>query len=191
AAVAATMGDDAEGAAMVAAILHLDEGAGALRKAGGEMRRVLAHSHDVGDAHFGLAPAPVPARRRGERAGAKRGGIELLAISYDPIHLRHRREALGLDLRGAAGDADARVGPRAARLADRLAGLAHRLVGDGATVDDDEIILVASKRAHRLALGRVETAAQGDDLRPAHPPSPSASSPEKTWVAGPLMRIVP
>ena len=54
AAVPAAVGDDAEGAAMVAAVLHLDERPRPLGEAGDEMRRRLAHRHDVGDADFAL-----------------------------------------------------------------------------------------------------------------------------------------
>ena len=46
---------------MVAAILHLDEGARALGEAGDEVRRRLAHRHDVGDAD--VAPAAAGERR--------------------------------------------------------------------------------------------------------------------------------
>ena len=65
--------------------------------------------------------------------------------------------------------------------ADRLAGLPNRLVGDGAAIDDDRII--AGQRTHRLALGEVQPATEGD--RPgAHQPNCSRSiSPLKTCVA--------
>ena len=46
---AAAERDDAEGAAMVAALLHLHEGAGAAGELGDQMRRGLARRHDVGD----------------------------------------------------------------------------------------------------------------------------------------------
>ena len=72
------------------------------------------------------------------------------------------------------------------RAADRLAGLAHRLVGDGAAVDDDRI--VAGERAHRLALGEVEPAAEGDRLG-ASGERLQVDLALNTWVAGPRMRI--
>jgi len=43
---------------MVATILHLDEGAGALGEAGDEVRRGLAHRHDVGDNDLNLSRHP-------------------------------------------------------------------------------------------------------------------------------------
>src|SRR3546814_7761010 len=52
AAVSASVGDDAEGAAMVAAILHLDKGARALREAGDEMRGGRLDRHDIGNPGF-------------------------------------------------------------------------------------------------------------------------------------------
>src|SRR3712207_8029059 len=42
--------DDTEGAAVVAAVLHLDEGARATLQAFDHVRRRLAHAHDVVDA---------------------------------------------------------------------------------------------------------------------------------------------
>ena len=45
----------------------------------------------------------------------------------------------GIDLRGAAGDDDARLGTFAGDAADRLARLALGLGGDGAGVDDDGV----------------------------------------------------
>ncbi len=50
AAVAASERDDAECAAVVAAVLHLDKRAGVFGKGVGELRRGFAHRHDVGDA---------------------------------------------------------------------------------------------------------------------------------------------
>ncbi len=49
--IAAAVGDDAEGAAVIAAVLHLHVGAGAFGEAVDQMRRGFAHAHDVGDEH--------------------------------------------------------------------------------------------------------------------------------------------
>src|SRR5687768_13620492 len=70
-------------------------------------------------------------------------------------------------------------------LADCLAGLTNRLVGDRAAVDDDEVVLARGERPHRLALGGIEAAAEGDDFD-AH----KSISPVKTWAAVPLMRTL-
>ena len=51
--IAAAIGDDAKGAAVIAAVLHLHECPGqALGESVQQMRRHLAHRHDVGDRDF-------------------------------------------------------------------------------------------------------------------------------------------
>jgi len=55
-------------------------------------------------------------------------------------------EALRIDLGGAAGDHDARIGPLAPCAANRLSGLAHRLLGHRAGVEDDEIVVACGAR---------------------------------------------
>src|SRR5579859_5295092 len=151
------------------------------------MRRGAVGCHDVRDAELCV--------RRGDEAP----GLALLAVADHGGDLGHRRKALGLDLRRAAGDENARVGAAAGGTADFLPGLLHRLGRHRAAVDDDEIVLIAGECAHRLALRRVEAAAQRDDFGPAHAPNPSpnaspnasrSSSPVKTWVAGPVIRMV-
>ena len=81
-------------------------------------------------------------------------------IAEDEIDLGHVRECVGLGLRGAAGDDDARVGVFAARAADRLPRLAHGFGGDGAGVDEDRVgepglfgALLASRRTRRCSGG--------------------------------------
>ena len=84
---------------MVAAVLHLDEGAGARAEAVDQRVRGLAHRHDVVDGH---------ARAVGETQAAENLRVHLLGVADDAIDLRHGGEAPGLDLRGAAGDDEAR-----------------------------------------------------------------------------------
>jgi hypothetical protein len=102
--------------------------------------------------------------------------LKFLPVADHTAHLGHAGERFRLHLGGAAGDDHPRLGPAALGAADRLAGLAHRLVGDGAAVDDDQIVLAGRQGTHRLAFGHVEPAAESDDLRPAH----RSISPEKT-----------
>ena len=117
----AAVGDDAERAAVVAAVLHLHEGAGAVRQALDHVRGGFAHAHDVVDADLLLAGhAEV-------RHAAIGVGGQLLRIAEDEVDLRHGGEGRGLGLRGAAGHDDAPLRMLAARLADRLARLPHRL----------------------------------------------------------------
>ena len=139
--IAAAIGDDAEGAAMIAAVLHLHEDA---RQAGLEafeqMRRHLLDRHDVG------RPRSSRCRRcRSRRAIERRARVpprlaaHLVVIADDAIDLGHVGEHLGLGLRRAAGDDDPRSGPFALDPADRLPRLRHRFVGHRAAVDHDGI----------------------------------------------------
>ncbi len=143
---------------MVAAVLHLQEGAGAVAIAVDEVARRLTHRHDVVDEHDAI------------RAPAERGpglGPQLFVIADHGIDFRHRGEGLRIDLRRAAGDDDGGARIFAPRPADLLARLANGLVGDCTGVDDDRAIETCSvgKTAHRLAFGEVEAAAKGDDAR--------------------------
>ena len=124
--VAAGEGDDAEGAAVVAAILDLDEGARPSREAGDRGRRALAGGRDVVDPQ---------ARRR----GCKARGIELLAVAEHGIDLRHGGEGLRRELRGAAGDDDAGAGSAPAGAANRLARLSFGFRRHRAGVDDHSV----------------------------------------------------
>src|SRR3546814_1215014 len=74
AAVAAAIGNDAEGAAVVAAVLHLDEGARPAGEARDEVTRSLGHRHDVVDAHR-LAGCAEAAR------------VQLLAVADHPVEI--------------------------------------------------------------------------------------------------------
>src|ERR1700736_102081 len=58
--VAAAIGDDAKGAAMVATVLHLDEGSRPTVHALDEMERRLADGHDVVDADLRRIAVEVP-----------------------------------------------------------------------------------------------------------------------------------
>ena len=120
--------NDAERAAVIAAVLHLHVGARARSEAVDEMSGRLAHAHDVVDLH---------ALGAGGRKPGERLRPHLLGVADDVIDFAQRCKALGLDLRGAAGDDDARRRVLAAQPADGLRRLAHGLGGDGASVDDD------------------------------------------------------
>src|SRR5579883_1951540 len=88
--VATAEGDDAESAAVVAALLHLDEAAHAALEAVDEMRRRLPHGHDVvnGDPRAGRAVALH---------------AELREVAEHLVDLGHSGVALGRDLRRATG----------------------------------------------------------------------------------------
>ena len=121
---------------MVAAVLHLHEGAGAAFEPVDQMRGGLLHRHDVVDRDLLLA-ADAERGRIEHVAGRAPGlGVELLFVADDAADVRQRDERVRLDLRGAAGDHDARVRPLARDPADRLLRLPHRLGRHRAGVDD-------------------------------------------------------
>ena len=86
--IAAAIGDDAEGAAMVAAVLHLDEGARAALDGVDHMAGGLAHRKDVVDARLlGVVDAEIRQRAIGMR-------LQLLLIAEHEIDLVHGGEIL-------------------------------------------------------------------------------------------------
>ena len=134
---------------MVAAVLHLDEGAGAAGKTLDQMRGGLLDRHDVVDERLRrIGKAEVGAGLRPRRAA------ELFRVAEHAIGLGHGREGLRLGLRRAAGDDDLRRRPLAAQRPDRLPRLAHCFRGDGAGVDHHR---VAQAGALRLAADHFRT----------------------------------
>ena len=101
----ATERNDAEGAAVIAAVLHLHVGACARAEAVDQMPGGLAHAHDVVD----LNPLGGGGRELSERLGP-----DLLGVADDVVDLGKRGKALRLHLGRAAGDDDARLGVLAA-----------------------------------------------------------------------------
>ena len=81
-----------------------------------------------------MSATGIRGRSRGAQARSSRRR-SFSALPSTLVDLGHGGEAGGLDLRGAAGDDDARLGLLARAPADRLAGLALGLGGDGAGVD--------------------------------------------------------
>ena len=191
--IAAAIRDDAEGAAVVAAILHLHEGTRAPLEAVDEMRGRLPHRHDVVDCDLFLG---------GEAEGCSRQNIamllpglraDLLLVAQHQCDLRHVGEGFGFGLRRAARDHDGRVGMLALELADRLARLPHRLRRDRARIDDDHIGKPGRLRlaADHLRLIGVEPAAEGDDID-AHwvaltSNSAGSNLPSYSYATGPVI----
>ena len=191
--IAAAKGNDAEGATMIAAVLHLHEYARQARlESFQQMRRHLAHRHDVGDrnlfARLKAKPGAVECRPRALPGLSP----HLVAIADDAIDLCHAGEHFGLCLGGAAGDDDPGRGPFALEPADRLPRLCNGLVGDGATVDEDGVgeTRAFGLDAHHLGLEGIETAAKGDDFDAHATEANSAGSkrPSYSKVAGPVIR---
>ena len=126
------------------------------------MGRGFAHRHDVIDADTLLAADP--------EGTAEAFALELFFIAEHEIDFAHLGKALGIDLRGAAGDDDARVRIVASGLADRLARLTCRFRRHRASIEDDRILEAAfvDLGAHDFRLIDIEPAAEGDDARFAH-----------------------
>ncbi len=82
--VAAAVGDDAEGAAVVAAVLHLDVGARAVLQAVDQVAGGFPHAHDVVDPH---------AHRLGLRCVGP--GLALFRIAQHEVDLGHAGEGGG------------------------------------------------------------------------------------------------
>ena len=100
---------------MIAAVLHLHEHPRlAILKSFHEVRRHFADRHDVDDRYLFAAS---DAERSGEvERGAGRApgrALHLVVIADDAIDFGHGRKHLGLDLRSAAGNDDARSRPLA------------------------------------------------------------------------------
>ncbi len=152
--IAAPKGNDAEGAAMIAAVLHLHIGARPRAETVDQVAGGFRHGHDVIDLHpLGLADEIG-------RQARPCLGLHLFGIADDQIDLGHGGESLGLGLRGAAGHDQPRVGVFAAQAADFLPGLAHGLGGHGAGVDDRPRRsarlappVLSSPRSHRRSAG--------------------------------------
>ena len=162
--IATAIGDDAERAAVVAAILHLHEGARAALDGVDHMRRGLGHLEDIVDPD--LLELVDPEFRQG--AIALR--FQLVVIADDEIDFFHAAKGAGLRLGGAAGDDDAGIRILAARLADRLSRLPNGLAGHGAGVEDDRAAVEFAEArclrlaAHDFGLIGVQPAPEGDDI---------------------------
>src|SRR5262249_37885374 len=108
------------------------------------------------------------------------------------IHLGHGSVTRRGDLRGAAGDDEARARPLPPRAADRLTCLTLGFGCHRAGVDDDGIIEPRGRRlsANHLRFEGVEPAPEGDHVE-CHEPQPGSregsSVPVKLTATGPAM----
>ncbi len=132
---------------MVAALLHLHEGAGAAGEFGDQVGGGFAGLHDVAD---GAGGAGYPGFRE-----------QFLGVADDAGDAGQGGPAGGGDLRGTAGYDDFGAGVFALGAADGLAGLALGLGSDGAGVDYHGVGQMRGVGAHDLALVGVQPAAEG------------------------------
>jgi len=156
--IAAPIGNDAEGAAMVAAILYRHEGAHAAFASVDRIGVRFAHRHDVADLDL-LVIDPEVTGTPGLRT-------ELFLVAQDRGDLGHVGKAPGLDLRCATRDHDARAGALAPDTPHALLRLPHRFCRHRAGVDDDGVAQAGRDRraADDLRFEGVEPAAEGDDI---------------------------
>ena len=112
---------------MVAAVLHLNESARPAFEALDQMRRRLAHRHDVVDRDGAVLAGPETRR------------FELFLIADNAVDFGHGGVTLGIDLRRAAGDNDLGVGVLAPGAPDRLARLALGFRRHRAGVEDHRL----------------------------------------------------
>ncbi len=170
---------------MVAAVLHLHIGAGAILQAIDQMAGGFADRHDVVDPH------PRPVGQGGIGAGGR-----FFGVAQDKVDLGHGGEGRGIDLSGAAGDDHLGAGALAPGLADGLARLAHSLAGHGAGVEDDGVgqAILGGSGADHLGLIGVEPAAKGDDVHVAHGEEGDGAlgrTPVNSTATGPVIRTWP
>src|SRR5215471_1387320 len=192
--------DDAEGAAMVAAILHLHVGAGAALDALDQVPRGFLHRHDVVDSDL-LVQADAKIRGAGEHASCFRPDVatHFYVVSNHAIDFRHGGETVRTGLRRAPGDDDPHLRALALEPTDGLTRLAFGLAGDRAGIDDHHIANACGAKtgcsgiaADNLGFIGVEPAAEGDDVD-AHVVAPAASNsagsnrPSNSYSIGPVI----
>ena len=124
-AVAAAKGNNAESAAMVAALLDLNESTCPVAESVQQVARGFPHGHDVVDHN----------RNLGHIAFA----LHLLDVAENSVDFWHCGESVRIDLRRASGDDDLRAGAFTPCLTDRLTGLSFGFRRHGAGIDDDDI----------------------------------------------------
>jgi hypothetical protein len=175
---AASIGDHAEGAAMIAALLDLQEGAAPALEAVDEV-----------SGGFGQFGRFGRARDIAERA-------QLGLVVEHRIDLGQSGVTLGCDCRSAAGHDDPRFRAAAAGAPDGLAGLPLSLRRNGTGVDYHRAGEAGafSRAANDLGFEDIEAAAEGDDLVVRHVAQPAASrsgsnTPSKLRAAGPVMTM--
>src|SRR5215213_2697170 len=157
----ARKGYDAEGAAVVAAVLNGNKGprmSGKIRD--GRVRGVFQLD--------GRGYAD-PWRCLASEIGIARG-FQLLAIAEDAIDLVHGSKGAIFELGGATRDNEASLRALATRAADGLTGLSQGFGRHGTGVEDDGVVQTGVERrgADHLGLIGVEPAAEGNDLDIVH-----------------------
>ena len=164
---------------MIAAVLHLDKGAGMIGTRDRRKRYAVGveQSRDT-CAGLDLAIGQVHAERLQRSQRARNGRLIRRRKPLHPIanHFGHARKHRRINFCRAASDENPRIGAALCGTADGLTCLTRRFGGYRARIDDDQIILAARRHANRLALGDVQPAAKVDHLN-AQPKSSHSASP--------------
>ncbi len=165
--IAAAIGDDAEGAAVIAAILHFHESAGTILQTVDQMTSGFLHREDIVDDDAGTVGCQFVGPR-----------LLLVAIADDEIDLGHIGEGIRIGLRSAAGDDQLRLRIFLTGAPNGLTRLTHGLAGDGAGIKDDGVVqpVFRGGLADDLALITVQATAEGDDIDFTQDNSPSNST---------------
>ena len=165
---------------MVAAVLHLDEGACTAFEPIDEMRGRFPDGHDIVDPDLLFRRNGGP-RAPGSTLRLPHARAELLLVAQHQGDLRHGCESARLDLRSATRHHDLRIGSPAPDPANRLPGLPHRFGGYGTGIDHHRISEARRLRVRTNDFGflRIEAAAESDnvhthDLRRGNPARPHA-----------------
>src|SRR5579862_2270761 len=175
--------NDAECAAVIAAVLNLQKSAGATLKTVYELGSGFPDRKDIVDPYaFRCADAEI----------CVAGEPEFLVVSQHKVDFRHIGEALGLGLRCATGDDDFGIGICASVFAHRLFRLSHGLARHRTGVDDDCVAKAGLRSAcpNNLRFIGIETATEGDDFERGHPRASSAAtsiSPANTKFVPPVI----
>ncbi|CFX07407.1 protein of unknown function [Candidatus Filomicrobium marinum] len=146
---------------MIAAVLDLNVSACSRSEAIDHVRGCFGDAHDVVDDNaFALV----------ERQPFEGVCLQFFGVADHVVDLRQFSKFFRFDLRCAARDNDARVGPIAPHFAYGLLGLAHGFGCHRACIDDDRILKagIIGVAAHHLGLVGVQSAAKGDDGRFGH-----------------------
>ena len=99
----------------------------------------------------------------------QRGGDVLFdfgffAVAENQIYFRHFGKLLGRNLSRASGDNNACIGIFPAEFADGLPALAFGFAGNGASVDDNQVVEAGKLFLQNFGLITVDAAAEGNDL---------------------------
>ena len=132
---------------MVAAVLHLHEGARAALDAVDQMQRRSRVTAMMSLTRtFSSASRPNDARASTSRCSGQNFALSFSSLPRTSATSGMSAKRLRLGLRRAAGDHDLRAGALALEPADRLARLPHRLGGHRAGVDHDRVVEAGAPR---------------------------------------------